>query len=186
MSWNGPWPAARTCRAQTPISAGCISSAPRAPIPPALITAADSPGAPTPAIGANRIGAVIPKRRQKASARSAGVVMSVPLGRSAFRGVARPGRVATRGPERPSRVALRLRPYDRTFTKLPGASSIGVSGPSAGVASGDLAAGFRLQPVDPTRPPGAGVLGRAGHPFLERGGEAVVGPVLVFFLPPGH
>ena len=54
LIWNGP--AARTASAQARIAAGCISSAPQAPSPPARITATESAGGQAPAIGASSSG----------------------------------------------------------------------------------------------------------------------------------
>lgn len=61
---KGPPVAARTVADHSRICSGVINTAPHAPNPPSFITAIDSSGAGTPAIGPKRSGARSPKRLQ--------------------------------------------------------------------------------------------------------------------------
>lgn len=56
LIWKLPSLTARNCLAQSRISSDDKSSAPHAPIPPALATAIDKEGGQAPAIGARRMG----------------------------------------------------------------------------------------------------------------------------------
>src|SRR6516162_896669 len=72
LSWTAPLLEARNSRAQSAMPAGGVSTAPNAPMPPALATADARLAGQAPAIGAIRIGSLRPKRWQKALARSRG------------------------------------------------------------------------------------------------------------------
>src|SRR4029077_13247813 len=75
---------ARTSKAQSSISFGCIRSAAHAPNPPARITAIEDDGGQAPASGERRIGTQIPNRPQKPAARLRGSSMSTPSSRFQF------------------------------------------------------------------------------------------------------
>src|SRR3982750_3309484 len=70
LIWNGPRLFARTSSAHAEISAGCISSAPHAPRPPAFTTAIEREEGHAPAIGASRMGTWRPNRLQNESMRA--------------------------------------------------------------------------------------------------------------------
>ncbi len=70
LTWAGPLDCARKSSIHATMSAGWDSTAPIAPMLPAVASAADSGTGQAPAIGASRIGACKAKRRQKLSARS--------------------------------------------------------------------------------------------------------------------
>ena len=80
LIWNSPLLSRRNSAHHVAISSGFSSSAPHAPMPPALATSTDNAGGHAPAMGAKRIGKRIPSTAAKSSARASGfLIFSITL-----------------------------------------------------------------------------------------------------------